>query len=215
MVEPVQGEGGVRPICSTFCEKIRNACDRVNAALIVDEVQTGMGRTGKLFAYQHSGVTPDILSSAKSLGCGFPIGAMLCKEWISEHFGPGTHGSTYGGNPPGTAVAGRGRAEKRQVQTPKLDNPNMQLRNTEADRLQWRLRARQRSRHFIFLAAARPDSCGIRSRRHGRLSINHSTQTCNVKWRRPEWRLPPRPPMQTRSRHHHNRHPKRSRSKSL
>ena len=66
-----------------------------------------MGRTGKLFAYQHSGVTPDILTSAKSLGCGFPIGAMLCKEWISEHLVPGTHGSTYGGNPLGTAVAGK------------------------------------------------------------------------------------------------------------
>jgi acetylornithine/succinyldiaminopimelate/putrescine aminotransferase len=66
-----------------------------------------MGRTGKLFAYQHSDITPDILSSAKSLGCGFPIGAMLCKEWISEHLVAGTHGSTYGGNPLGTAVAGK------------------------------------------------------------------------------------------------------------
>ena len=107
MVEAVQGEGGVRPICPTFFEKIRTACDRVGAALIVDEVQTGMGRTGKLFAYQHSDITPDILSSAKSLGCGFPIGAMLCKEWISEHLVAGTHGSTYGGNPLGTAVAGK------------------------------------------------------------------------------------------------------------
>jgi len=107
MVEAVQGEGGVRPICPTFFEKIRAACDRVGAALIVDEVQTGMGRTGKLFAYQHSDITPDILSSAKSLGCGFPIGAMLCKEWISKHLVAGTHGSTYGGNPLGTAVAGK------------------------------------------------------------------------------------------------------------
>jgi len=107
MVEAVQGEGGVRPICPTFFEKIRAACDRVGAALIVDEVQTGMGRTGKLFAYQHSDITPDILSSAKSLGCGFPIGAMLCKEWISEHLVAGTHGSTYGGNPLGTAIAGK------------------------------------------------------------------------------------------------------------
>tara|TARA_B100000900_G_scaffold320365_1_gene279581 strand:- start:25 stop:1230 length:1206 start_codon:yes stop_codon:yes gene_type:complete len=105
IVEPIQGEGGVRPICLKLFEKMRKHCDRVGAALIVDEVQTGMGRTGKLFAYQHSGITPDILTSAKSLGCGFPIGAMLCKEWISEHFVPGTHGSTYGGNPLGTAVA--------------------------------------------------------------------------------------------------------------
>lgn len=107
MVELVQGEGGVRPICATFFEKIRTACDRVGAALIVDEVQTGMGRTGKLFAYQHSEVVPDILTSAKSLGCGFPIGAMLCREWISEHLVAGTHGSTYGGNPLGTAVAAK------------------------------------------------------------------------------------------------------------
>ncbi len=105
MVEPIQGEGGVRPICPTFFEKIRSACDRVGAALIVDEVQTGMGRTGHLFAYEASGVTPDILSSAKSLGCGFPIGAMLCTESIAKHLVPGTHGSTYGGNPLGTAVA--------------------------------------------------------------------------------------------------------------
>ena len=118
MVEPVQGEGGVRPICPTFFEKIRTACNQVGAALIVDEVQTGMGRTGKLFAYQHSGVTPDILTSAKSLGCGFPIGAMLCKEWISEHFGPGTHGSTYGGNPLGTAVA------RKVLEIMKRDNCN-------------------------------------------------------------------------------------------
>jgi acetylornithine/succinyldiaminopimelate/putrescine aminotransferase len=107
MVEPIQGEGGVRPICPTFFEKIRKACDRVGAALIVDEVQTGMGRTGRLFAYQHTDVTPDILSSAKSLGCGFPIGAMLCREWISEHLVAGTHGSTYGGNPLGAAVANK------------------------------------------------------------------------------------------------------------
>ena len=107
MVELIQGEGGVRPICPKFLEVVRVACDRVNAALIVDEVQTGMGRTGRLFAYQHSNITPDILSSAKSLGCGFPIGAMLCKEWISQHLVTGTHGSTYGGNPLGTAVAGK------------------------------------------------------------------------------------------------------------
>lgn len=105
MVEPIQGEGGVRPICPTFFEKIRAACDRVGAALIVDEVQTGMGRTGHLFAHEATGVVPDILTSAKSLGCGFPIGAMLCRETIAKHLVPGTHGSTYGGNPLGTAVA--------------------------------------------------------------------------------------------------------------
>lgn len=105
MVEPVQGEGGVRPICPTFFEKIRAACEQVDAALIVDEVQSGMGRTGRLFAYEHSAVEPDILTSAKSLGCGFPIGAMLCKRHVGDHLVPGTHGSTYGGNPMGAAVA--------------------------------------------------------------------------------------------------------------
>ncbi|MDB9862239.1 acetylornithine/succinyldiaminopimelate transaminase [Litorivicinus sp.] len=105
MVEAIQGEGGVRPICPTFFEKIRAGCDRVGAALIVDEVQTGMGRTGKLFAYEHTSFEPDILTSAKSLGCGFPVGAMLCKNWIAKHFIAGTHGSTYGGNPLAAAVA--------------------------------------------------------------------------------------------------------------
>lgn len=119
MVEPIQGEGGVRPICPTFFKKIRAACDRVGATLIVDEVQTGIGRTGKLFAYQHSDISPDILSSAKSLGCGFPIGAMLCKEWISQHLVAGTHGSTYGGNPLGTAVAGKALE---LINTPELLN---------------------------------------------------------------------------------------------
>ena len=107
MIELIQGEGGVRPVCPKFLETIRTACDRVGASLVVDEVQTGMGRTGKLFAYQHSNIVPDVLSSAKSLGCGFPIGAMLCKEWIAQHLVAGTHGSTYGGNPLGTAVAGK------------------------------------------------------------------------------------------------------------
>ena len=118
MVEPIQGEGGVRPICPTFFEKIRAACDHVGAALIVDEVQTGMGRTGKLFAYQHSDIIPDILTSAKSLGCGFLIGAMLCQEWISGAsycWHPWKH--TYGGNPLGTAVAARALEI---INTPKL-----------------------------------------------------------------------------------------------
>jgi acetylornithine/N-succinyldiaminopimelate aminotransferase len=105
MVEPIQGEGGVRPICPTLFRKIRAACDRVDAVLIVDEVQSGMGRTGQLFAHEHAGVEPDILTSAKSLGCGFPIGATLCKRHVAEHLSAGTHGSTYGGNPMATAIA--------------------------------------------------------------------------------------------------------------
>ena len=105
MVEVVQGEGGVRPICPTLLEKIRIACDRVGARLIIDEVQTGMGRTGRLIGYQHHNITPDIVTSAKSLGCGFPIAAMLANEATAQHFTLGSHGSTYGGNPMGCAVA--------------------------------------------------------------------------------------------------------------
>ena len=99
MIEPVQGESGVLPAQKTFLEAARSACDAHQALLIFDEVQTGMGRTGKLFAYEHYGVAPDILTSAKALGCGFPIGAMLCTDKTATSFGPGTHGSTFGGTP--------------------------------------------------------------------------------------------------------------------
>ena len=99
MIEPVQGESGVLPAQKAFLEAARRACDAHQALLIFDEVQTGMGRTGKLFAYEHYGVAPDILTSAKALGCGFPIGAMLCTDKTATSFGPGTHGSTFGGNP--------------------------------------------------------------------------------------------------------------------
>ena len=104
MIEPVQGESGVLPAQKTFLEAARSACDAHQALLIFDEVQTGMGRTGKLFAYEHYGVAPDILTSAKALGCGFPIGAMLCTDKTATSFGPGTHGSTFGGNPLACAV---------------------------------------------------------------------------------------------------------------
>ena len=99
IIEPVQGESGVLPAQKAFLEAARRACDAHQALLIFDEVQTGMGRTGKLFAYEHYGVAPDILTSAKALGCGFPIGAMLCTDKTATSFGPGTHGSTFGGNP--------------------------------------------------------------------------------------------------------------------
>ena len=104
MIEPVQGESGVLPAQKAFLEAARSACDAHQALLIFDEVQTGMGRTGKLFAYEHYGVAPDILTSAKALGCGFPIGAMLCTDKTATSFGPGTHGSTFGGNPLACAV---------------------------------------------------------------------------------------------------------------
>ncbi|PKM30187.1 MAG: bifunctional succinylornithine transaminase/acetylornithine transaminase [Gammaproteobacteria bacterium HGW-Gammaproteobacteria-11] len=107
VVEPVQGEGGVIPAAPGYLEAVRALCDKHGALLIFDEVQSGMGRTGKLFAYMHSAVQPDILTSAKSLGGGFPISAMLTTDRLASHFGVGTHGSTYGGNPLGCAVAER------------------------------------------------------------------------------------------------------------
>lgn len=105
MMEPLQGEGGVISPDAEFVKGVRALCDKYNALLIFDEVQTGFGRTGSLYAYQQLGVTPDILASAKALGGGFPIGAMLTTAAIAEHLKPGTHGSTYGGNPLACAVA--------------------------------------------------------------------------------------------------------------
>ncbi|WP_169931365.1 aspartate aminotransferase family protein [Pseudidiomarina aestuarii] len=105
MMEPLQGEGGVISPDADFVKGVRELCDKHNALLIFDEVQTGFGRTGSLYAYQQLGITPDILASAKSLGGGFPIGAMLTTKAIAEHLKPGTHGSTYGGNPLACAVA--------------------------------------------------------------------------------------------------------------
>lgn len=105
MMEPLQGEGGVVTPDAEFVKAVRELCDENNALLIFDEVQTGFGRTGSLYAYEQLGVTPDILTSAKSLGGGFPIGAMLTTDAIAAHLKPGTHGSTYGGNPLGCAVS--------------------------------------------------------------------------------------------------------------
>ncbi|RMD01006.1 aspartate aminotransferase family protein [Aquitalea palustris] len=105
VIEPVQGEGGVLPADKAFLQAARELCDQHNALLIFDEVQTGVGRSGSLYAYQEYGVTPDILSSAKSLGGGFPVGAMLTTDKIAKSFSVGTHGTTYGGNPLAAAVA--------------------------------------------------------------------------------------------------------------
>ena len=107
IVEPVQGEGGVVPATNAFLQGLRELCDRHNALLIFDEVQTGVGRTGELYAYMHYGVTPDLLTTAKALGGGFPIGALLTTERCSSVMTVGTHGTTYGGNPLATAVAGK------------------------------------------------------------------------------------------------------------
>ncbi|MBW1251622.1 aspartate aminotransferase family protein [Pantoea allii] len=107
IVEPIQGEGGVVPAEPAFLRGLRELCDKHQALLIFDEVQSGVGRTGALYAYMHYGVTPDVLTSAKALGGGFPIGAMLTREDLAQVMGVGTHGTTYGGNPLAGAVAGK------------------------------------------------------------------------------------------------------------
>ena len=104
MVEPIQGEGGIRALDAAYIRGIRELADEFGLLLIVDEVQSGMGRTGKLFAYQNTGIKPDIMALAKGLGGGFPIGACLAKEKIAIQMGAGSHGSTFGGNPMATAV---------------------------------------------------------------------------------------------------------------
>jgi len=106
VVEPIQGEGGVTAATPEFLQGLRTLCDEFDALLVFDEVQSGMGRTGELFAYMNYGVTPDILTSAKALGGGFPVSAMLTTHEIASAFHVGTHGSTYGGNPLACAVAG-------------------------------------------------------------------------------------------------------------
>jgi len=105
VVEPVQGEGGVLPADPAYLQALRELCDANGALLIFDEVQCGMGRTGDLFAYMGYGVTPDILTVAKALGNGYPIGAMLTTTEIASAFSVGAHGTTYGGNPLAAAVA--------------------------------------------------------------------------------------------------------------
>ncbi len=105
IVEPVQGEGGVVPGNPEFLKELRALCDKTGALLIFDEVQSGMGRTGALFAYMGYGVTPDILTAAKALGNGYPIGAMLTTDALAQTLAVGTHGTTYGGNPLAATVA--------------------------------------------------------------------------------------------------------------
>lgn len=104
MVEPVQGEGGIRPLPDACLKGLRDLCDAHGVLMILDEVQCGVGRTGKLFAHEWSGVTPDIMMVAKGIGGGFPLGAVLATEDAASGMTAGTHGSTYGGNPLGCAV---------------------------------------------------------------------------------------------------------------
>lgn len=119
LVEPVQGEGGVTPATREFLEGLRALCDRHGALLVFDEIQCGMGRTGQLFAAHAYGVTPDVVTLAKALGSGFPIGAMLVGEKAAEVMQFGAHGTTFGGNPLAAAVA---RAALRELSSPALLN---------------------------------------------------------------------------------------------
>ncbi|WP_426116651.1 acetylornithine/succinylornithine family transaminase [Massilia sp. PWRC2] len=105
IVEPIQGEGGVIPGRADYLQALRKRCDETGALLVFDEVQSGVGRSGTLYAYMQLGVTPDILTTAKALGNGYPIGAMLTTDAIAAHFGVGSHGTTYGGNPLAATVA--------------------------------------------------------------------------------------------------------------
>jgi acetylornithine/N-succinyldiaminopimelate aminotransferase len=105
LIEPIQGEGGVRVVPSTFLRSLRELCDEHGLVLVFDEVQCGMGRTGDLFCYQHTGVTPDVMAIAKALGGGFPVGAFLATEEVAKGMTAGTHGSTFGGNPLAMAVS--------------------------------------------------------------------------------------------------------------
>ena len=104
IMESLQGEGGIHPASEDFMKGVRALCDEKGILLILDEIQCGMGRTGKMFAFQHYGILPDIITSAKALGCGVPVGAFAAKEEIAQALVPGDHGTTYGGNPLATAA---------------------------------------------------------------------------------------------------------------
>jgi acetylornithine/N-succinyldiaminopimelate aminotransferase len=105
LCEPLQGEGGVRPLAKEYLQSIRSLCDKYQLLLIFDEIQTGIGRTGSLFAYQQLGITPDILTMAKAIANGLPLAAMMTTDAIATSFTPGTHASTFGGNPVACAAA--------------------------------------------------------------------------------------------------------------
>ncbi|WP_445145793.1 acetylornithine transaminase [Dyella sp. Tek66A03] len=117
MLEPVQGEGGVLPAAPGFIKRVRELCDQYGALMVLDEIQCGMGRTGSLFAYVQDQATPDIVTLAKALGCGFPIGAMLVGPKAAEIMQFGAHGTTFGGNPLAAAVA---RVALRKLSSPEV-----------------------------------------------------------------------------------------------
>lgn len=133
VMEPIQGEGGITAADAAFLKGVRELCDKYQALLVFDEVQSGMGRSGKLFTYMHYGITPDILTTAKALGGGFPVSAMLTTEEIASVMQVGTHGTTYGGNPLACAVA---EAALDVINTPEVLNGIEQRRGIFVQALQ-------------------------------------------------------------------------------
>ena len=105
LVEPIQGEGGIRPASLRFLQELRTVCDEFGLVLAMDEIQTGMGRSGKLFAHEWAGIAPDVMSAAKGIAGGVPMGAILARENLARHLTPGSHGTTFGGNPLACAAA--------------------------------------------------------------------------------------------------------------
>ena len=142
LVEPIQGEGGLNFCTDEFLQGLRKLCDERGLVLIFDEVQTGLGRTGKMFGYQHSGVVPDIMTLAKHLGGGVPIGALVAKPEVADSMKPGTHASTFGGNP---IAAAAGCAVIETI----LDDNLLDHANEVGSFAMGRLRELQQSRHKI------------------------------------------------------------------
>ncbi len=142
ILEPIQGEGGITPATKEYLAGARELCDKHNALLIFDEVQTGVGRTGYLYAHEYYGVTPDVLTTAKALGGGFPIGAMLCTDAVAPSLAFGTHGSTYGGNPLGCAV---GLAVINEITKPGV----LTAVTTKAEHIKTRLNAMNEKFHIF------------------------------------------------------------------
>jgi len=162
VVEPVQGEGGVMPATPEFLQGLRQLCDQHNALLVLDEVQSGMGRSGKLFAYEHYGVKPDIITTAKALGGGFPVSAMLTTNKIASVMAPGVHGTTYGGNPLACAVA---EAALDIINTPDVLNGVAVRRQLFVEALQaldakWDLFSDIRGMGLLIGAALKPQHAG-------------------------------------------------------
>ncbi len=120
LIEPIQGEGGVRPAPSGYLAAIRQLCDETGALLMVDEIQTGLGRTGRWFGFEHDGVNPDVVMLAKALGNGMPVGACWAREDVATVFEPGDHGSTYSATALATAAVNAVLAEMRRIDAPAL-----------------------------------------------------------------------------------------------